>query len=291
MENDMSEIKIRSRWVVANGVRTHYSEAGDGAKTLVALHGGGAGSSGAAGMGLVMPLLGRDFRVLAPDSIGGFGLTDPNAPAPYGLISRANHTGDFVDALGLDRFSLLGNSQGAWAACYYAMLHPDRVEKLVIVSSLTIAGAMGIKQAPNAAMTALTGYDGTRAGMKRVLEAIIIDPARITDKLIDERQAAASRPGAWEAFQAMAKAIDRVRNDPILSLQTRWDTLLPTLTAHIPTLLLWGTADTFAVPATGRALAEKLPHARIEWVEGAGHQVQTDEPERSAEVIRDFLNE
>jgi pimeloyl-ACP methyl ester carboxylesterase len=286
----MSNSEIRSRWVVASGVKTHYSEAGSEGKTLVALHGGGAGSSGYAGMGTVMPLLAPDFRVLAPDSIGGFGLTDPRVPTPYGLISRTQHLGDFVDSLGLEKFSLLGNSQGAWAAAYYAMLHPDRVEKLIIVSSLTIAGAMGIRQEPNAAMKALMGYDGTREGMKRLLEALIIDRSRITDALIDERQRAASRPGAFEAFQRMAQAIEYVRSDPILSMQTRWDKLLPTLTLHLPTLILWGTADTFAVPATGKALGEKLPSARFEWVEGAGHQVQTDAPVRSAELIREFLN-
>jgi pimeloyl-ACP methyl ester carboxylesterase len=287
----MSNNEIRSRWVVANGVKTHYSEAGNDGKTLIALHGGGAGSSGASGMGLVMPLLGQHFRVLAPDSIGGFGLTDVSAPAPYGLISRTHHTADFADALALEKFSLLGNSQGAWTAVYYAMLHPDRVEKLIIVSSLTIAGALGIKQEPNAAMKALMGYDGTREGMKRLLEALIIDRSRITDKLIDDRQRAASRPGAFEAFQRMAKAIDYVRTDPVLSMQTRWESSLPKLTEHIPTLIMWGTADTFAIPETGRALREKLPRARFEWIEGAGHQVQTDAPARSAEIIKAFLEQ
>jgi len=285
----MTDVEVHSRWVVANGVKTHYSEAGDKGKTLIALHGGGAGSSGKAGMGLVMPLLGDEFRVLAPDSIGGFGQTDPAAPTPYGLISRAGHLGDFADTLCLDKFSIIGNSQGAWSGVYYAMLHPDRVEKLIIVSSLTIAGSMGIKQEPNAAMRALIGYDGTREGMKALLEALIIDKSRITDALIDDRQSAATRPGAYESFQRMAKAIEFTRSDPVLALQTRWNEALPNLVKHIPTLLIWGTEDTFAVPATGKALAEMLPGARIEWVEGAGHQVQTDVPGRTAEIIADFL--
>lgn len=282
-------VKVRSRWVVANGVRTHYSEAGDDGANIVALHGGGAGSSGASGMGLVMPLLGEDFRVLAPDSIGGFGQTDVAAPTPYGLISRAGHVADFADALALDRFSIVGNSQGAWSGVYYAMLHPDRVEKLVIVSSLTIAGSMGIRQAPNAAMKALMGYDGTREGMKALLEALVIDRARITDQLIDERQAAAARPGAFEAFRRMASGIEYVRNDPVLQLQTQWQRALPALTERIPTLILWGRSDTFAVPETGEALARLLPAARMAWVDGAGHQVQTDAPAESARIIRDFL--
>jgi 2-hydroxy-6-oxonona-2,4-dienedioate hydrolase len=286
----MDDVAVRSRWVLANGVKTHYSEAGENGPPLIALHGGGAGSSGAAGMGLVMPLLGRDFRVIAPDSVGGFGQTDPYAPAPYGLISRGDHLGDVMDALCIEKASLMGNSQGAWAAVHYAMLHPDRVSKLIIVSSLTIAGSLGIKQAPNAAMKALMGYDGTREAMRALLGAVVSDPARITEALIDARQAAAMRPGAWEAFQSMARALDYGPHHPVLSRQTRWEQALPELTRHIPTLILWGTGDTFALPETGQAIADALPDARIEWVEGAGHQVQTDAPDVSARIITEFLN-
>lgn len=284
------ELPVVSRWVLANGVKTHYSECGEG-KPLVALHGGGAGSSGKSGLGLVMPLLGEHARVLAPDSIGGFGLTDPEAPVPYGLLSRAQHTGDFIDALCLDKVSLVGNSQGAWSGVYYAMLHPDRVEKLIIVSSLTIAGSMGIKQAPNAAMKALIGYDGSREGMRGLLEALIVDPSRITDALIDDRQSTVERPGVWASFRRMADAIDRVKSDPVLSLQTDWRVALPALTRQIPTLILWGKQDPFALPESGQALADMLPDARMEWIDGAGHQVQTDQPELTAEIIRDFLGE
>lgn len=284
------ELPVVSRWVLANGVKTHYSECGEG-KPLVALHGGGAGSSGKSGLGLVMPLLGDHARVLAPDSIGGFGLTDPEAPVPYGLLSRAQHTGDFIDALCLDKVSLVGNSQGAWSGVYYAMLHPDRVEKLIIVSSLTIAGSMGIKQAPNAAMKALIGYDGSREGMRGLLEALIVDPSRITDALIDDRQSTVERPGVWASFRRMADAIDRVKSDPVLSLQTDWRVALPALTRQIPTLILWGKQDPFALPESGQALADMLPDARMEWIDGAGHQVQTDQPELTAEIIRDFLGE
>ena len=58
---------LRSRWVMAGGVKTHYTEAGDNGKVIVVLHGGGAGSSGASGMGALMGLC-SDFRVVAPDS-------------------------------------------------------------------------------------------------------------------------------------------------------------------------------------------------------------------------------
>jgi len=286
----MANAVLRSRWVMARGVKTHYTESGGDGKVLVALHGGGAGSSGVAGMGLVMEKLADDFRCIAPDSIGGFGLTDPYAKASYGLNSRAEHTADVIDALCLDKITILGNSQGAFTAAQYALTHPERVEKMILVSSLTIANAFGIKQAPNAAMKALGGYDGTRDAMRRLLEALIIDKARITDKLIDERQAAATRPGALEAFQAFVAAIARMRDDPLMALQVNMKDTLPILTQHIPTIFLWGDSDPFAIPETGRALEKALPDVKFHWVPGAGHQVQTDKPEESAKIIRAFIN-
>ena len=95
----MSAKELRSRFVMAGGIRTHYSEVGDNGPLIIALHGGGAGSSGAAGAGPLMQALPDEFRVVALDGVGGYGLTDPAAPSPYGLQSRVDHLEDFVDAL------------------------------------------------------------------------------------------------------------------------------------------------------------------------------------------------
>ncbi len=285
----MAESNILSRYVMVNGVRTHYSESGGDGPVLLALHGGGAGSSGVSGMGPVMERLADRYRVVAPDSVGGFGLTDTEAPTPDGLYSRLQHIADFCDMLCLDRFTILGNSQGAWCAAQYAIENPHRIEKMILVSSLTIAGAMRIRQEPNDALRALEGYDGTRDGMKRLLQALIIDRHRITDALIDERQAAATRPGAWEAFQRLGESIRAQRGDSFYAARNNMADTLPEITKRIPTIFIWGDSDTFAEPATGRKISEMLPDVAFHWVEGAGHQVQTDKPDASAGIIREFL--
>jgi len=285
----MAQSVLRSRWVVANGVKTHYTEAGSAGRTIVALHGGGAGSSGEAGMGLVMPYLADDFWVIAPDSVGGYGKTDPFAPTPLGLINRVSHLEDFVDALCLDKFTIMGNSQGAWAALRYAALHPDKIEKIICVSSVTIAQGMGINQGPTPAMKALLEYDGTRPGMKKLLEALIIDQSKITDALIDRRQEAATRPGALAAADAFAKATAALRNDPLLQAQMDLRESLPMLAKRKPMIFLWGEQDTFGLPETGRQIEKLLPEVKFYWIPGAGHQVQTDKPAESAKIIRDFV--
>jgi pimeloyl-ACP methyl ester carboxylesterase len=281
--------EIRSRYVMANGVRTHYWESGNGGPTVVALHGGGAGSSGMAGMGPLLERLGGDARVIAPDSVGGFGLTDPYAPVPYGLMSRVQHLADFMDALCLDKVSVIGNSQGAWTGAQYAILHPDRVEKMVLISSLTIANSLNIPQRPTEALKALNDYDGTREGMRRILQALIIDPKRITDKLIDDRQAAAMRPGALEAFKAFGRGTAALRQNALFALQNDMTRSLPTMVKTIPTIIIWGDSDTFALPETGKKIGELVPEAKFHWVPGAGHQVQTDKPDEATAIIREFF--
>ena len=281
--------EIRSRYVMANGVRTHYWESGNGGPTVVALHGGGAGSSGMAGMGPLLERLGADARCIAPDSVGGFGLTDPYAPVRYGLMSRVQHLADVMDTLCLDKVSLIGNSQGAWAAAQYAILHPDRVAKIVLISSLTIANSLSIPQRPTDALKALNDYDGTRDGMRRILQALIIDPKRITDKLIDDRQAAATRPGALEAFKAFGRGTAALRQNPLFALQNDMTRSLPVMVKTIPTIFIWGDSDTFALPETGKKIGEFVPEAKFHWVPGAGHQVQTDKPDEAAAVIREFF--
>jgi len=285
----MAETKVRSRWVVANGVKTHFSEAGGEGKAIVMLHGGGHGSSGLSGMGGLMAELAGDYVMYAPDSVGGYGLTDPNAPTPRGLLHRVDHTRDFVDALCLDKFTIMGNSQGAWAAAQYAILNPDRVEKVILVSSLTIGQAIGLDQRPTDAMKALQSYDGTREAMKRMLEGLIVDKSRITDELIDRRQAAATRPGGMEAMDRFLKASGAIRKNPLFARQMDMKETLPLLAKTIPTIFIWGEQDPFALPETGKRIEKAIPDIKFHWVAQAGHQVQTDKPKEVATIIRNFV--
>jgi pimeloyl-ACP methyl ester carboxylesterase len=278
-------VTISSRFVNLNGVKTHYTEsAGDG-PVIVGLHGGGHGSSGLAGLGRLFDLLGDRYRLIGLDSIGGYGETDPTVPLTHGLQSRVDHLEAFADALCLDRFTLLGNSQGAWVAARYAILHPDRVENLVMVSSNTIATALGITSGPSEGLKLLQGYDGTRPAMRRLLEGLVYNKDRITDALLDRRQAAATRPGAMETFSASEKSIRAVRSDPVGAVNFDMRAALPILTKQIPSAFIWGHNDIFALPELGRQVEKLLPDVAFHWLDGAGHQAQTDQPETVAEIV------
>ncbi len=254
-------VNLRSRYVMAGGIKTHYWEAGDNGPVILALHGGGAGTSGGAGMGLLLPLLADRFRVIAVDSIGGFGFTDA-APAPYGVQSRVDHLEAVVDALCLDTCAVIGNSQGAWVAARYAILHPDRVSKMALIASATIGAAMGIPEEFTPAFKLLAGYDFSREGMVALMKALVYDTSRVTDQLVDLRFASASRPGTREALAGFA-AGGRYLTSEVMRASFDMRASLPAITKDIPTIFFWGEAGRVrtreARPPARRALAARRP--------------------------------
>jgi pimeloyl-ACP methyl ester carboxylesterase len=280
---------LRSRYIVANGIRTHYTEAGDNGPVIVALHGGGAGSGGNAGMGGILPELAPNFRVIAIDSVGGFGDTDTSAPTPYGVQSRVDHLEAVVDALGIGKFIIMGNSQGAWVAAKYAILHPDRILKMVLIASGTIGGAMGIPEEPTPALKALLGYDYTPEGMRKLLENLVVDQSKVTPDLIDARYKASMRPGAKEALGAFAAGHRYLQTD-IMRPNFDMTTSLPAITKHIPTIFVWGNQDQMCPVPVGHQIEKLLPDVKWYFIDGAGHQVQTDQPERLGQIITEFAN-
>jgi pimeloyl-ACP methyl ester carboxylesterase len=283
----MSESALRSRNVMAGRIRTHYTESGHDGPVVVLCHGGGPGSSGEAGFGQLMTILGTKFRVCAVDSVGGFGETDSYHPASEGIQSRVDQLEAFMDTLCIEKASVGGNSQGAWVAAKYALEHPDRVDKLVLIASNTIAGAMGMEIPMTEGMRAIRAYDGTAESMRAFLQTIVWNKDLITDELVKLRNDCANRPGAEQARKVFQEGQQRLTKDPNLRLKYDMRNTLPKLT--IPTICIWGEDDGFAPVKLGRQLETMLPNVKFHYVAKAGHQVQNDQPEIVGKLIMDFL--
>lgn len=278
----------RSRFIMVNGIKTHYTESGDNGRVIVGMHGGGAGSSGEAGLGRLLDILGEKYRIIGLDSIGGYGQTDA-VPLRYGLQSRVDHLAAFVDTLCLDTFTIMGNSQGAWCAARYAIQHPDRIENVVLLSSGSIGAAMGIERRPSEGQKLMAAYDGTRPAMVNLMKGLTARAEVVTDALVDLRQTAATRPGAREAFKTSEQAIRAVRDNPVLAAEFDMRVTLPALAKMKPTTFVWGDADIFAPPELGKQLEGMLPDITFHWIQNAGHQVQTDQPEQVAAIVDNLI--
>ena len=138
--------------VVANGIRTNYLEAGSGDGTVVLIHGSGPGVTAYANWRLVLPALGEDFHVLAPDMVG-FGYSDRPDDVEYNVQTWADQTVGFMDALGIKKAHLVGNSFGGAIALRIATQHPERVDQLVLM------GSMGVDFPITEGLDAVWGYE------------------------------------------------------------------------------------------------------------------------------------
>ena len=281
-----------NNWVLANGVRTHYSWAGTDGPAVILLHGGGPGSSGEAGWRFMMPAMAKaGFRVFAPDQLS-FGRTDarPHAWPLLGHQSLVNHVADFIDALCLDEVSVVGNSQGAYVAAKYTLDHPEKVRRVFLIGSGTIAGAMKVEwpgMATNPGLLAIREYDYTEAGMRKFLLAIVNDPSTVTDELVRYRTELSKRPGIREARDAFDSYVVRMRREPRLWARYSMGDSLPKLA--IPARFIWGKQDKFAPVSMGHKLAELLPNIQFDYID-AGHQAQTDNPQVVNRMAIEFLS-
>jgi pimeloyl-ACP methyl ester carboxylesterase len=278
---------VLSSFVNANGIRTHYVEAGAG-DPLVFVHGAGPGASGWSGWREAIPVLARHFHVYALDTLG-FGYTDKPQNIVYSDQASVNHLAAFLDVLCLDKAFLCGNSRGAYIAAKYMLDHPHRVRRLLMVSSGSIANAIGVERTASqtGGMAVLESYDGTPEGMRRWMEVIVADHSKITPALIAQRVADAALPGHASARKSQNEYRKRLKNDAnerqLFDMRHR----LPMMT--IPMLMVWGAKDNFAPPEFAGKLKDLLPNIAFEMFENSGHQAQNDESDRFNETAIRFF--
>lgn len=279
----------QSTWFddAALGCRTYAITRDQGPCPTLLIHGGIADAS--VWYRLAAHLTGPVVIVDRP----GHGLT---TNIDYTGLDYRQHAVDWVkgvvDALGVEQVDLVGNSMGGYFSIAFALAHPGRVRRLVL------AGApAGIdRQLP--AFLRLWGRPITGAliswMMKRVREpqqmrdrvfrSMCTHPERISDDALRVKLAAGTRPGWHAMIRSMIRAISDLGGwRPALSLRE------PMTQLAIPTLFAWGDRDSFAPPSSGHDLAARMPAARVEILDDAGHLPQLDQPEALARSIEGFL--
>jgi pimeloyl-ACP methyl ester carboxylesterase len=278
---------IVSSYVNVGGIKTHYVEAGNG-DPVILVHGAGPGASGWSGWRQTIPALAKHFHVYAIDTLG-FGFTDKPTDIVYSDQASVNHLAGFIDALCLDKVFLGGNSRGAYMTAKYAVDHPHRVRRILMVSSGSIANAMGIERSSSqmAGMNTLESYDGTPEAMRNWMKVIVADHSKITEELVRDRVAVAALPGhdfCRKSQNAYRKSLKTNPNErQLFDIEHR----LPKLT--IPMHMVWGAKDNFAPPEFADLLKAKLPNITFEMLQNSGHQAQNDESDKFNEIAIRFF--
>lgn len=192
-------MEIVSRYIDAGGIRTHYLEAGAG-PTLLLLHGGGAGADARGNWEACIPRLARRHRVLAMDMVGfGRSAKPPPGDYVYDQPGRNRHLVAFIEAMGLDRVMLVGNSMGGATAIGATLALPERVDRLVLMGS----AGLPIPERPSPQLLQNLHYDYTVEGMRRVIAGLTA-PGFVPDEaMVAYRHALTLEPGARAALEAI----------------------------------------------------------------------------------------
>lgn len=261
--------------VLVDGVRTNFHDEGSG-DPVVLIHGSGPGVSAWANWRLTLPALSERFRVLAPDVLG-FGYTERPQRARYDLDTWTAHLVGFLDALGLERVSVVGNSFGGALALSLTTRYPERVDKLVLM------GSVGVPFDLTPGLDAAWGFQPSLDNMRKLLEVFAYDHTLVNDDLARLRLEAATRPGVQEAFSSMFPA---PRQDHIEALTTD-EGLIRAI--ERPTLLVHGRDDRVIPLSTSLRIHGLIDDSQLHVFGRCGHWVQIEHAEAFNRLLSDFL--
>ncbi|NBP08119.1 MAG: alpha/beta hydrolase, partial [Gammaproteobacteria bacterium] len=172
-----------SKFVVIDGVRLHYRDEGRG-PAVVLLH---ANYSSLFMWEPWVAKLRDDYRVIRVD-LPAHGLTGPEPNGNYTLERIQTLFERFVDERGLGRFTVVGTSIGGTVAMRYTAAHPERIERLVLISPGSLEARVRGRTTPaNVPRVAdLLGYVTPKAFTRFLLTNDYGDPARLSDAVTDE---------------------------------------------------------------------------------------------------------
>jgi len=270
-------------FVTIHGQRIVYRRTGAGPVVLL-LH-GIAGSS--ATWEPVMERLGASYTVVAPDFIG-HGESDKPL-GDYSLGSFANWTRDLLDALGVDRATVVGQSFGGGVALQFAYQFPDRCERVVLVD----AGGLGREVNWILRLVAVPGAEFVMPVLFPSFAAGVGDSvARMLRRRGFANPAAAE---VWSAYRSLTDAV--TRRAFVRTIRAVIDPGGQSVSAHgrlhltegLPVLIVWGERDRIIPVDHAYRAADAIPHSTLQVLPGLGHFPQAEDPETVAGLILDFL--
>lgn len=262
-------------------LQLHYNIAGEGAETVVMLHGSGPGASGWANFNRnIEPLVNAGYRVILMDC-PGWSKSDPIVCTGSRSDLNARALKGLLDGLGLDKVHIIGNSMGGHSAVAFALANPARVGKLVLMGGGT-GGPSQFVPMPTEGIKLLQGLyrEPTIENLKKMMAVFVFDSSSLTEEL----------------FQA--------RLDNMLARRDHLDNFVKSLAANpkqfpdfgprlgevtAPALVIWGRDDRFVPMDVGLRLIWGMPNAELHIFNRCGHWAQWEHADKFNRMVLDFL--
>jgi pimeloyl-ACP methyl ester carboxylesterase len=232
--------------------------------------------------------LAERHTVIAPDLIGHGDSATPRGD--YSLGAHAAAIRDLLTAIDVHAATVVGHSLGGGVAMQFFWQFPERVERLVLVSS----GGLGPEVSPllrGAALPGaslavrLAGNPSVVAGLSGIAERLEArgSPRAAQVRAVVRALRPLEHPGARKAFLETLRSVIDVRGQRVSAVDRLY------LLGPVPTLVVWGERDNTIPLAHGRAAHELIPNSRFEALPRAAHFPHLEDPEGLARVLADFL--
>jgi len=254
----------------------YFNEAGEGTPLLL-LHGSGPGATGWSNFAKSLQALSDRYRCIAPD-MPGWGRS-----AAVSWESR-DHVQDalyLLDALGIEKAAIVGNSMGGATALRFAAENPERISHLMTMG----AGAPGPRyfmaaDGPSEGLKLLqAGYrDPSPEGMRKMVDIFTYDPAFATDELVQQRsKVAMSRPDHLANFIAgMGHRRGFATLEQVMSIKT-------------PTLIMHGRDDRVVPYEHALMLVTAISNSRAVIINRCGHWMMLEHADEFNRLVVDFI--
>jgi pimeloyl-ACP methyl ester carboxylesterase len=282
---------MESNFVQANGIKMHYVKVGNGPKLIVMAHGFPEFWYGYNSL-LKLFINSKDYTVVAPD-MRGYNLTDKPADIKdYQVVNMVNDLNGFVKALGHEKFTLVGHDWGGIVCWWFAMVHPEMLEKFIIINSPhPVIFVREMRENPEQqagnAYTQMFRAEGSEEKLSANDFEILVT-MMMTDGLksgVFTEQDKKIYREAWSQPGALTGGLNWYR----ASSQFGPGYDLKDFSVKVPTLVIWGMDDEFILSSNLKGLDAFVPDLKVIEVEGASHWIIHEKPDMVFQSITDFL--
>ena len=274
---ELAPLPFRLEYVDAGGVPTRTLRAGDpDAEAVVFLH----GTSGHLEAFTRNVVAHAAYDLHAVDMLGHGWTGKPDRP--YEIADYVDHLVAYLDAVGVERAHVVGESLGGWVGARLATTRPERLRSLqLLCAGGTVANPEVMDRIRTSTKQAVEN-DDVELTRKR-LQLLMADPVNATEELVEVRHAIYHAP-------------EFVRNvDNLLSLQDMERRRRNLLTTEelgritVPTLVVWGRENPFGEVPEATRMHEAIPGSQLELLEHCGHWPQHEQAARYNAISLDFL--
>jgi 2-hydroxy-6-oxonona-2,4-dienedioate hydrolase len=264
-------------------LRLHYNDTGLGDETVVMLHGSGPGASGWANFNRnVDAFVDAGYRVILLDC-PGWGKSDSVVCSGSRSDLNARMLKGLLDAIGVARVHIVGNSMGGHSAVAFALANPERVGNLVLMGGGT-GGPSQFVPMPTEGIKLLQALyrEPTLDNLKRMLNVFVFDTTTLTEELIQARLAnMLARRDHLENFVKSLAANPKQFPDVGHRLSE----------IAAPALVIWGRDDRFVPMDVGLRLVWGMPNADFHVFGRCGHWAQWEHAAKFNQMVLEFLGQ